>query len=357
MSSCVARFKNVAVPAIAAELPPEVVSSEFIERQLAPVYEKIGLQFGRLELMSGIKCRRFWPGRVRSSEVATLAAEKALSRVPWLRPRVSAVVHASVCRDFLEPATANIVHDALELSPSSYVFDISNACLGVLNGMLLVGSMIELGQIDCGLVVSGENGKPLLDSTIESLLLDPKIDRRTIKPAFASLTIGSGAAAVVLCRKDLVEDAPVLQGATTLSATQHHALCRGGAEGAFDSGVQSGVEVTMATDSEALLDAGLDLAKSNFSAFADAFGGVSPGEARVMTHQVSRVHHQSLFRSLALSEDDGYVIYDRLGNTGSAALPLATAMAMEEGFVTPGDRILLFGIGSGLSSVMMELRW
>ena len=49
------------------------------------------------------------------------------------------------------------------------IYDVSNACLGMLNGMLQIANMIELGQIQAGLVVGCESGRALVETTIERL--------------------------------------------------------------------------------------------------------------------------------------------------------------------------------------------
>ena len=112
----------------------------------------------RLELMSGIQERRFFPPGTRPSSVAAAAGADLLERTGFDRDRVGALIHASVCRDFMEPATASVVHARLELSPRCTVFDLSNACLGAVNAMTVVASQIERGEIEAGLVVAGGNG-------------------------------------------------------------------------------------------------------------------------------------------------------------------------------------------------------
>lgn len=346
------RYQRVGLAAIGYELPPKVLSSAAIEDRLSPVYQRIGLLPGRLELMTGIVERRYWDGVVRPSAVAARAGERALAGFD--RGKIGALVHASVCRDFLEPATANVVHHTLGLPKTAQVYDVSNACLGVLSAMLQVANQIELGQIEAGLVVAGENGRPLVDSTIQHLLQDPTIDRRSIKPHFASLTIGSGAVAVLLTRQ---EDAPHrLRGATIRAATEHHTLCQGGVEGG-DTGVGSGSSLGMTTDSEALLKAGITLAKDNWVACQEGLGFGERAPERVLTHQVGKAHQQQLYQALGIDEAKSFITYDKLGNVGSVSLPITLALAAEAGFVNSGDGVALLGIGSGLSSVMMGVDW
>lgn len=69
-------YEHVCVESLACELPPHVVTSDEIEQQLAPVYERLGLPFGRLELMTGIHERRFFDRGVRPSQISSITARK-----------------------------------------------------------------------------------------------------------------------------------------------------------------------------------------------------------------------------------------------------------------------------------------
>ncbi|MDR3077738.1 MAG: 3-oxoacyl-ACP synthase III, partial [Planctomycetota bacterium] len=158
------RFRDAFVKSAAIVLPPRVVSSLEIEARLAPVYERLRLSAGRLELMTGIRERRFWDPGTRSSAAAARAGEEAIRQAGIPRESLGCLIHASVCRDYLEPATASLVHERLGLSGDAVIFDLSNACLGVLNGMVQAAIMIDAGQIESALVVSGETAEPLYEA-------------------------------------------------------------------------------------------------------------------------------------------------------------------------------------------------
>ena len=166
------RYQNVCVESLAYTLPDEVVTSAEIEAQLAPVYQRLRLPEGRLQWMSGIATRRFWPRGTLPSGPSVETAEKALQAAAIDRRHIGALVHGSVCRDFLEPATACGVHHRLGLSSQCIVYDLSNACLGLLSGMLQVANMIELGQVRAGVVVGTESSRDLVESTIRHLNAD-----------------------------------------------------------------------------------------------------------------------------------------------------------------------------------------
>ena len=101
------RYQHVCVEGFAYSLPPHVVTSDEIEARLAPVYEKFSLPSGRLELMTGIRERRFWDRGVLPGTISALTAEKLLAETGFDRDRIGCLIHGSVCRDQLEPATAS----------------------------------------------------------------------------------------------------------------------------------------------------------------------------------------------------------------------------------------------------------
>jgi acyl-CoA:acyl-CoA alkyltransferase len=347
-------YQNVCLETIAYTLPDEVVTSAEIESRLAPLYRRLRLPEGRLELMTGIRQRRFWPAGVRPSDKSVETAGRALDAAGIDRQNIGALVHGSVCRDFLEPATACGVHHRLGLSSRCTVYDVSNACLGLLNGMIQVADMIELGQIRAGVVVGTECGRALVESTIAQLNADTALTRKGIKSAFASLTIGSGSAALVLCRREISRTGNRLLGGVVQADSEHGTLCQGGPSGGDGP---AGPGVLMATDSELLLRAGVAAARPAFAALLDTMGWRVSDIQKTFCHQVGRVHRRLMFASLGLDPAIDYSTFEQLGNTGAVALPTAAALGIENGHLQPGDRVALMGIGSGINIIMLGLEW
>ncbi|HMO84636.1 MAG TPA: 3-oxoacyl-ACP synthase III, partial [Lacipirellulaceae bacterium] len=249
---------------------------------------------------------------------------------------VGALVHGSVCRDYLEPATACSVHHAIGLPKECLVLDVSNACLGMLSGMLLTANMIELGQIRVGLVVGAECGRALVEKTVERLNGDHSLNRRGIKPLIASLTIGSGSVAVLLCDREVSRTQNRLLGATVLAHSHEHALCQ-----------STGLDTFMHTDSEQLLAAGVAAAAPTFGQFLAELQWSRDDVDKTVCHQVGVAHRRLLFETLGLDERRDFPTFETLGNTGAAALPLTMALAAEAGPFRRGDGVALLGIGSG----------
>jgi 3-oxoacyl-[acyl-carrier-protein] synthase III len=341
------QFRRTVLTGLVAELPPEVWTSDDLERRLAPLYGRLKLPEGRLELMTGIRERRFWPQPIRPSEISALAGKRALQAAGVGPADIDLLIHSSVCRDRLEPSTAAYVHGLLGLGPQAQILDVSNACLGFLNAVVLAAGLVESGQIRRALVCSGENGRPLVERTVRLLNEDLSLTRDGIKPYFANLTIGAGGAAAVVSRDDLAAGDPIrlLAGAWETDSSAN-ALCEGDT---------SSDELDMRTDSEALLAAGVGLAQRCWGRFKSESGWTEATPDRIITHQVGRRHSSLLFQQLGLDPTKDYQSFDRLGNVGSVSLPATLALARAEGRIKRGDKAALLGIGSGLASLMLAV--
>ncbi|CAM2850821.1 3-oxoacyl-ACP synthase III [Rariglobus hedericola] len=345
------RFAHTCIESLAVALPDEIITTTQVEETLRPLYERLKLPFGRLELMTGIRERRVWPQGTRPSDASAAAGKAALAKSGLRAEQVELFIHSAVCRDMMEPATASFAHRKIGLPTTAQIFDVSNACLGFLNALTVAAGMIESGQIKCALIVSGENGGPLVQQTLKTLLEAP-LDRNGIKPFFANLTIGSGAVGAVVCHDSLIPKGVRphrLLGGIARAATVHSELCQGDSHGAE--------ALAMQTDSEALLTAGLTLARETWDAFTAETGYDAATADRFICHQVGSTHRRKLYEALGLDLTKDFSTFETLGNTGSVALPATLAKAVEAGAVGEGTKVALLGIGSGLNCLMLALEW
>jgi 3-oxoacyl-[acyl-carrier-protein] synthase-3 len=347
-------YKNVHIEAFGYEIPETMVTSQSLEERVAPVYEKLNLSYGRFELMTGIRERRFWDDETTPSQASTKAAEKAIAKSGIEKADIECLLHTSVCRDFLEPATATLVHDSLGLPPTATIFDISNACLGFTNGIITLANMIELGQIKAGIVVGTEGGKRLIDKTINDLLEDQNITRDKLKVSFASLTLGSGSVAAVLTHSSLSKSGHKLLGGAVRTASQHNGLCRIDADTYF---FDPESYPNMSTDYTNLLKNGVALAAEAWKAFQQEMQWTELDANWYFTHQVSTVHQEALFKALEVDASKGFSTVEYLGNVASCSLPLSLAIGVEEGHVVPGDKVVMMATGSGLCVIMLAVEW
>ncbi|MBL8793785.1 MAG: 3-oxoacyl-ACP synthase III [Planctomycetia bacterium] len=349
------KYNRVFIDSIGYELAPVVVSSQELEERLEPTFRALHLPSGQLEGITGIVERRWWDTGYTVSDGATAAARKALAAAPEVpADAIDALIYAGVCREQFEPATACHVAAALGIGPNAAVHDVSNACLGVLNGIVDVANRIELGQCRAGLVVSCETARDINEVSIQRLNERPTMD--LFKSSLATLTGGSGAVAVLLTDGSFRSSRRRVVGGVTQAAPQFFRLCRWGIEG-LEGLLPSSVRQFASTDSVAVLKHGVSLGLNTWTTFLRKFGWVREQIDKVICHQVGGSHRDTILSTLGISEDKDFSTYPYLGNMGTVSLPMTAALAEERDFLKQGDRVGFLGIGSGLNCLMLGLDW
>ncbi len=333
------RHTNATVVCVDAVEAPIVVTSDEIDERLAGTYERLGMRPGLLESVAGIRERRWWPSDVSFTDAAALAGAKALADSGVDPDRIGMLIDTSVCKTHLEPSAAVAIHHTLGLASSCMNFDLANACLGFVNGMHLAANMIDSGNIEYALIVDGEGSRHTQEATIERLA-SPEATADDVFAEFATLTLGSGAAAMVLGAADANPGGHRLLGGVARAETRHHELCSGTLE-------------RMTTDTKGLLEAGLALAEVAWKEALEDNDYLDM-DCYVM-HQVSAVHTTLLCERLGIDTDRVPMTFPTLGNIGPASVPLTLARQAEH--LHPGDRVLCMGIGSGINTSCTEIHW
>ena len=398
------RYSRVHMESIGYQLAPVVVTTDELEQRLSPLYDVLHIAPGQLEALTGIAERRWWEEGHLLSDGAANAARRAMQQSN-VEPRdIEALVYTGVCRENFEPATACAVAAQLDISTDANVYDTSNPCLGVLNGIIDIANRIELKQIRAGMVVSCESSREIVNIVIERMLKDKSMD--TFTQSLATLTGGSGAVAVLLT--DGSFDNPHthrLRGAVTKAAPEHHRLCRWGITltpvalgelmfspdkllNAIDQVMEpdalpsamrelmtheklppallnimpseklpAALTQFMSTDSVAVLKHGAKLGVRTWGAFLTKMGWARDQVDKVICHQVGEGHRATILNALGIDPSKDFSTFRHLGNIGTVSVPLTAAIAHQRQFLKPGDRVSFLGIGSGLNCLMLGWEW
>jgi len=334
------RLGNTTVLSVCAVEAPVVVTSAAFDERLSETYERVGLRPGMLEELAGVRERRWWPEDVSFADAAAMAGAKALAEAGITPEQIGVMINTSVSRAYLEPSTAVAIHHQLELPTSCLNFDLANACLGFVNGIQLAGTMIDSGQADYALLVDAEGSRFTQEITL-SRLAGPDATAADVRSQFATLTLGSGAAAMVLGRADRHPEGHRVVGGVSRAGTEHHDLCVGDLN-------------LMRTDSKALFQAGLALALDTWADATEA-GFDWSGIDTFVAHQTSVVHIRAMATSLGVPESRFPLTLPTYGNMGPAAVPFNLAHEVDQ--LSAGMRVLLLGIGSGLNTSYAEITW
>jgi 3-oxoacyl-[acyl-carrier-protein] synthase-3 len=334
------RHQHSGILSLAAIEAPRVVTSDWIDEQLAETYQRNGLRPGLLAGLAGIEERRWWDDDVSFTDAAAMAGRAAIEKAGIDPSKIGVLISTSVCKENLEPSVACAVHHQLGLSTSCLNFDIANACLGFINAMHLAATMLDAGTVEYALIVDGEGSRYTQQTTLERLR-DPNSTAGDVFAEFASLTLGSGAAAMVMARKNRHGDVHRLIGGVARAGTEHNSLCIGNLD-------------RMTTDTHGLLVAGLDLAADAWDASKTDFDWTD-GLDWYIFHQVSKVHTTMLCDRLAIDSSKVPLTFPKYGNVGPAAVPITLASVQDQ--IQPGQRVLCMGIGSGLNTSFSEILW
>lgn len=336
-------FKNVSIAGLAHIDAPHTLTSKEINERLKPTLDRLGIRTDVLGDIAGIHARRLWDADMLASDAATLAGRKALEDAGIGADKIGLLVNTSVSRDYLEPSTASIVSGNLGVGDECMTFDVANACLAFINGMDIAARMLERGEIDYALIVDGETANLVYEKTLERMAL-PGVTADDFRNEMAALTLGCGAAAMVMARTELVPDAPRYRGGVTRSATEWNQLCRGNLD-------------RMVTDTRMLLIEGIKLAQKTFVAAREALGWAVEELDQFVIHQVSQPHTAAFIKNFGIDPKKVMTIFGEHGNIGPASVPIVLSKLKQLGKLKKGDRIALLGIGSGLNCSMAEVVW
>ncbi len=148
-----------------------------------------------LERITGIHERRVAVNEF-AVDLAVQAAERSLGMSCYQAAELDIIICTSISKhnhpdEFsLEPATAVRIRQAVG-AVNAQVFDVVNACAGMINGIYILASMIRAGLARCGMVVSGEHNMPVAETAAREM-------RHSFDGQIAALTLGDCGAALIL---------------------------------------------------------------------------------------------------------------------------------------------------------------
>ncbi|WP_280238110.1 3-oxoacyl-ACP synthase III family protein [Nocardia abscessus] len=177
-----------------------------------------------LERITGIRNRRVYdsdPDRYESSfELALHAIEDCLRHSDYRADELDIVISASITRTrgagifCYAPSFALMLGRAIGANTARH-FDVSNACAGMITGVMVLDRMIKAGVVRNGLVVSGEQITPIAETAVREI-------SEPYDPQFAALTVGDAAVAVVLDgRGDDDDEIHYVELMTTADGAEH----------------------------------------------------------------------------------------------------------------------------------------
>ncbi len=288
---------------------------------------------------TGIRERRIAAEGEATSDLAAMAARRALESAGITAGQIDLVIVATVTPDMPMPATACIVQKKLGIPLNAACFDLNAACSGFIFALDTAWAMLESGRYRHALVIGAEKLSSVLDWS----------DRATC------VLFGDAAGAVVLGPARTPESGIIGTKLYTEGGLTDLLCIPGGgssppgpAETATRTIQMKGREIFKIAVRE-MEDAARDILEQHHLK-ADQIACVIP-------HQANLRIIDAIAQYLELPLDRFYVNVDRYGNTSAASIPLAIDEARRSGRIRPGDITLLVAFGAGLTYGSALVRW
>ena len=288
---------------------------------------------------TGIRQRRIAADGETTFTLGHTAAVRALAQAGVSAADVDLVIVATLTPETPMPATANLIQDAIG-ARSAGAFDLNAACAGFTYSLELGRALIDAGTARTVLVIGSETMSRVVDWT----------DRSTC------VLFGDGAGAVVLqssadggiCGNSLGSDG---SGAPLL-----HILAGGSRRPASMETVRDRLHL-LSMNGRAVYKFAVK-ATVRAAAVAMARAGWQPTDLDLfIPHQANVRIINAIADELRLEPERVVINADVYGNTSSASIPIALCEAIDQGRVSPGDRLVLVGFGAGLSWAAVAVEW
>ncbi|HAU58134.1 MAG TPA: 3-oxoacyl-ACP synthase, partial [Comamonadaceae bacterium] len=272
-----------------------------------------------------IQARHFAASDVACSDMALDASRHALQAAGLDAQDIDLIIVATSTPDMVFPSTACILQNKLG-AIGCPAFDVQAVCSGFVYALTVADAMIRVGTARRALVVGSEIFSRLLDFN----------DRTTC------VLFGDGAGAVVLEASD---EPGILS--TDLHADGRHVgiLC---VPGHVSGGQVSGLPL-LTMDGPAVFKLAVGVLESAARATLEKAGLTEADIDWLVPHQANIRIMQGTARKLKLPVDKMVVTVDQHGNTSAASIPLALDHAVRAGQITPGQTVLLEGVGGGFT--------
>jgi 3-oxoacyl-(acyl-carrier-protein) synthase III len=314
-------------------LPARVVTN-------AEIAGRAGVDAEWIERKTGIVERRRAAPDEATSDLAAVAAGRALTAAGVSAGHVDYIVLATSTPDHPQPATASIVQSLLGASSAAAV-DVNAVCSGFVYAMAMAEGLIMTG--------GGSRRALVIGADIYSRILDYD-DRRT------AILFGDGAGAVVL--------GPVADGSGLMTTS-----LRSYGEDQHLIGVPAGgSRLPASADTVRNRDHFFQMDGRGVRGFVSAHvpGAVSAMVQRLtprdrprhlVLHQANGVMLRDLYRTLDLPDAELHLTVDRYGNTGAASIPITLDAASGAGRLAEGEVVLFAGFGGGMNLGLSLCRW
>lgn len=285
---------------------------------------------------SGIERRHFAAEGQTTSDMATRAAEAAISAAGLSPDDIDAIVLATSTADLTFPSAATMVQARLGMT-RGFAYDVQAVCAGFVFALTNANALIVSGQAKRVLVIGAETFSRLMDWS----------DRSTC------VLFGDGAGAVILEAQEgngSAEDRGILSCDLNSDGRHKDILY-------VDGGVSTGTTGYLRMQGKEVFRHAVEKLAQTAHAALDKIGLSGEDVDWIVPHQANIRIIEGTAKRMQVPMDRVIVTVQDHGNTSAASIPLALSVGVERGQIKPGDLLVTEAIGGGLAWGSVVLRW
>jgi 3-oxoacyl-[acyl-carrier-protein] synthase-3 len=299
-------------------LPEKIVTNDDLSRSMGTSDEWIRTR-------TGIRQRHIAAPEQSSSDLALHASRAAIDAAGVSAKDIDLIVVATSTPDQIFPSTACLLQAKLDIHGCP-AFDVQAVCSGFVYALAVADNFIRAGRHHCALVVGTEVFSRILDWS----------DRAT------SVLFGDGAGAAVL----RAGDKPGVLG-TVLHADGAYAGILS-VPGTVCGGKVSGSPF-LQMDGQAVFKFAVRVLDEVARETLQLCGLAASDIDWLIPHQANARILEATAKRLGVDPSRLIVTVDLHANTSAASVPLALDVAVRDGRIKPGHKVMLQGVGGGFT--------
>ncbi len=323
---------QIGITGVGAYVPERVLTNTDLERMVDTSDEWIVER-------TGIRERRIAEDGQAASDLALPACRDALAQAGVRAEDIDYIVVATATPDMIFPATACIIADQLG-SPRAAAYDLLAGCTGFMYALAQAYGALAGGLAERALVIGSETLSKITNWNDRSTCIifgdgaGAAVVERVADGGFRGFELGAdGSGGMDLCVPASGSRTPITP--QTIDQDLQYIKMNGREVYRFATRV-------MVTSAEGLLE---------------ACGATIDDVDLYVPHQANKRIIDHAAKHLGLPPEKVLVNIDRYGNTSSASIPLGLVEAVEDGRIKPGTRVLLSGVGAGLTWGSAYMTW
>lgn len=318
------------ITAIGSYVPEKILTNHDLEEMIETNDEWIIQR-------TGIKERRIADEREFTSDICIKAAENLRERFDKTLDDVDMIIVCTMTPDFKTPSVSALVQAKLGI-PNTGAIDLNAACSGFTYGLQVANGLITAGMNKKILVIGAETFSKILNYS----------DRSTC------ILFGDGGGAVLV---EYDENLPsfIASHAGTDGQLAHNLYCTDLSAQMF--GNELAVNGFVTQNGREVYKWAVNTVPKGMLALMDKAGFEKERVDWFVPHSANLRIIESICSRNGLPLERTIYSLEYFGNTSAASIPLSLDKGVREGKIKPGDNLLLYGFGGGLTHAGMLVNW